>query len=599
LRNSEPASTKQSLTDAPQITVLDTGGQYTHLIARRVRELGVYADVEPSETPASELRTRKGVIISGGPGSVFESGCPDIDPRLLESGVPVLGICYGHQLLAHHLGGKVERGVRGEYGIAQLTVTAPDPLWNGVAESQIWMSHFDSVAAVPEGFRVTASSGVSGVAAMSDAARKLFGIQFHPEVVHTRAGRQVLENFVFAICGATPDWNISQRVPALEEQIRSIVGERNVFFFVSGGVDSTVAYTLCMRALGPDRVYGIYVDTGLMRKNETAFVRSVFSELGAKHFLVDEAEAEFLHALAGLTDPEAKRHAIGEQFVRVQERILASEHFLDAHWILGQGTIYPDTIESGGTAKSDLIKTHHNRVAGIQALIDSGRIIEPLTSFYKDEVRAIGRDLGVPAPFLTRHPFPGPGLAIRCLCSKEKIPVVALQEGVLLPVRSVGVQGDVRSYRQVLALDQAPERELIESIAPTLTNERADINRVVALCGSKAPLAAFSVFAASITKQRLDTLREADAIVREFSLATGFENAVWQFPVVLLPVGVTGAGESIVLRPINSVDGMTADVVLMEKPQLDQLTKRLLELPDVAAVFYDLTHKPPGTIEWE
>jgi GMP synthase (glutamine-hydrolysing) len=434
---------------------------------------------------------------------------------------------------------------------------------------------------------------------MSSVERKLFGIQFHPEVVHTRAGKQVLENFVFEICGAMRDWDVSQRIPALEEQVRAIAGDRNVFFFVSGGVDSTVAYTLCLRALGAGRVYGIYVDTGLMRKNETAFVRSVFAQLGAKHFLVDDAETEFLDALRGLTDPEAKRCVIGEQFVRVQERILASEHFLDGHWILGQGTIYPDTIESGGTAKSDLIKTHHNRVAGIQALIESGRIIEPLTSFYKDEVRAIGQELGVPAQFLARHPFPGPGLAIRCLCAEENAPVQTIRDGMLLPVRSVGVQGDVRSYRQVLALNRPPDRAAIESVAPALTNTRSDINRVIALCGTKTPHASFSVFAAAVNKSRLNTLREADAIVRDFCLETGLENRVWQFPVVLLPVGVAGASESIVLRPIHSVDGMTADVVLMLREELEVLTERLLEIPDIAAVFYDLTHKPPGTIEWE
>ncbi len=365
MRNRERAFGKRI--DSPQITVLDTGGQYTHLIARRVRELGVYADVQPSETPAEDLVSRRGLVISGGPASVLEPGSPDIDPRIFASGIPVLGICYGHQLLAKHLGGRVQKGAHGEYGIAHLTVTAQDPLWSGVDRSQIWMSHFDTVETVPAGFRVTASSGVSGVAAMSDAKRQLFGIQFHPEVVHTHAGGRVLENFIFGICGAEKDWNVAERVPAVEQQIRSAVGDRNVFFFVSGGVDSTVAYTLCLRALGAERVFGIYVDTGLMRKDETDFVRSVFSELGAKHFLVDEAEAEFLHVLRGTTDPEEKRCAIGEQFVKVQERILATEHFLDGHWILGQGTIYPDTIESGGTAKADLIKTHHNRVAGIQA----------------------------------------------------------------------------------------------------------------------------------------------------------------------------------------------------------------------------------------
>jgi GMP synthase (glutamine-hydrolysing) len=238
-------------------------------------------------------------------------------------------------------------------------------------------------------------------------------------------------------------------------------------------------------------------------------------------------------------------------------------------------------------------------VAGIQALIDSGRIIEPLTSFYKDEVREIGRELGVPAKFLSRHPFPGPGLAIRCLCSADEASVVPTADGILLPVRSVGVQGDARSYRQVLAIARVPTKEDIEKTAPPLKNTRAYINRVVALCVRKAPLQNLQVFAASIDQERLDVLREADAIVREFCLETGFEEQVWQFPVVLLPVGVTEARESVVLRPINSADGMTADVVLMEREKLEKLTAKLLKLTPIAAVFYDLTHKPPGTIEWE
>lgn len=583
----------------PQITVLDTGGQYTHLIARRVRELGVYADVQPSDKPASELGSRKGIIISGGPGSVYEEGCPDIDPAILNNGAPVLGICYGHQLIARHLGGSVAKGERGEYGLARLHLLHEDPLWFGVRDSQIWMSHRDTVAAVPSGFTVTASSGVAGVTAMSNPRRRLFGLQFHPEVVHTEGGQQILKNFVFDICGANRDWDVHQRVPLIEQQICETVGDHNVFFFVSGGVDSTVAYTLCQRALGADRVHGIYVDTGLMRQNETDAVRDLFRQLGSKHFLVDNAEAEFLGVLTGLIEPEAKRLAIGEQFVKVQERILATEHFLDGHWILGQGTIYPDTIESGGTAKADLIKTHHNRVAGIQKLIESGRIVEPLTSFYKDEVREIGREIGVPENFLARHPFPGPGLAIRCLCSGVEAVLVRDDDGFVLPVKSVGVQGDSRSYRNVLAIPRAPQAEDIERTAPELTNSRSDINRVVVVCGAHEPLESMRVFAAGLSKQRLDLLREADAIVREFSLRSGFEEKVWQFPVVLLPLGTAARPESVVLRPVNSLDGMTADVVLMGKDWLRQLTEALLALKRVAAVFYDLTNKPPGTIEWE
>jgi GMP synthase (glutamine-hydrolysing) len=586
-------------TAAPQITVLDTGGQYTHLIARKVRELGVYADVQPSETSAERLRSRKGIIISGGPASVYEPGSPDIDRNILTSGVPILGICYGHQLLAHHLGGKVQKGDRGEYGAAHLNVAFPDALWNGVQNSQIWMNHRDTVAAAPAGFRVTACTETSGIAAMSNPHRKLFGLQFHPEVVHTHAGARILENFVFGICNATKDWDVAQRIPIIEEQIRSIVKDRKVFFFVSGGVDSTVAYTLCLRTLGPDRVYGIYVDTGLMRKDETDFVRRTFKELGAKNFFVDHAEEEFLAALKSIEDPERKRRAIGEQFVKVQQRILATEHFLNGHWILGQGTIYPDTIESAGTAKADLIKTHHNRVAGIQILIDTGLIVEPLTFFYKDEVREIGRELGVPAKLLARHPFPGPGLAIRCLCSNKQAAITETPDGFLLPLKSVGVQGDSRSYRSVLAVPEKPTLDDVRTTAPALTNRRFDVNRVVALCGSKAPLDSLRVFEASITKLRLDLLREADAIVRAFCLETEFEDQVWQFPVVLLPVGTEEARESIALRPVNSVDGMTADAVLMDRDMLERLTRRLLKLPRIAAVFYDLTHKPPGTIEWE
>jgi GMP synthase (glutamine-hydrolysing) len=594
-----PSALASAAIATPQITVLDTGGQYTHLIARRIRELGVYADVEPSDTPASKLRARKGIVISGGPASVYEAGSPNIDPGIFDTAVPVLGICYGHQLVAHHLGGRVRKGERGEYGIAHLTITGDDPLWAGVQNSQIWMNHRDTVAAAPCGFHVTASTETSGIAAMSDPSRRIFGVQFHPEVVHTRAGQKIIENFVFDICGAARDWDVTQRVPLIEHQIREVVGDRSVFFFVSGGVDSTVAYTLCLRALGPERVYGLYVDTGLMRKDETELVGGIFTDLGATHFLVDHAAGEFLSALKGMYEPEAKRRAIGEQFVKVQERILATEHFLDGLWILGQGTIYPDTIESGGTAKADLIKTHHNRVAGIQALIASGRIIEPLSSFYKDEVREIGRELKVPEHFLARHPFPGPGLAIRCLCSPASAPVVQDADGFLLPVQSVGVQGDSRSYRHVLALADKPTVMGANATAPELTNRRSDVNRVVAVCGAKAPLKDFRSFPGFLTEARLDLLREADALVRRTCAEGGFEEKVWQFPVILLPVGTEEAHESVVLRPIHSVDGMTADVVLMEEGALDRLTADLLALPGIAAVFYDLTNKPPGTIEWE
>jgi len=583
----------------PQITVLDAGGQYCHLIARKIRDLGVYADVMPSETPASELAGRKGIIISGGPDSVYEADSPRIDPEILGSDNAVLGICYGQQLMTHVLGGGVRKGEKGEYGFARFHAR-PHALFadlNGgdpQVSLQVWMNHRDQVQTVPEGFEVIGGTSTCSIAAIAHRTRPLMAVQFHPEVAHTEHGHQILANFVFGVCGCTKDWNPKDRIGPIEREIRAVAGDRNVFFFVSGGVDSTVAYMLCLRALGPERVFGIYVDTGLMREGETAYVRELFAQLGARDFRVEEAAAEFLAALAGVVDPETKRHIIGEQFVVVQERILSTGHFLDGSWILGQGTIYPDTIESGGTAKADVIKTHHNRVAGIQKLIESGRIIEPLASFYKDEVREIGAELGIPPEFLHRHPFPGPGLAIRCLCSESSAPVRSLDPGWLLPIRSVGVQGDSRSYRSVLALDDFP----VEDFATRIVNERADeINRVIAYVGSHTD--DFHVTAGTITEERLKRLRQADAIVRRLSQASGFDRDVWQLPVVLIPLGTDQRPDSVVLRPVQSVDGMTAEAVRIPEKLLHQMRDEILDIDGICALFHDLTNKPPGTIEWE
>ena len=581
----------------PQITVLDAGGQYCHLIARKVRDLGVYAEVLPSETPASELQGRKGIIISGGPSSVYESGSPTVDPAVFGQESAVLGICYGQQLMAHLLGGHVRKGDKGEYGIAQLDITSPALIFDGVeARQQIWMSHRDAVEAVPPGFAILGRTSTCEIAAMADPERKLYAVQFHPEVVHTPRGNEILANFLFQGCGCERDWNATGQIESLEQQIRNVTRDRNVFFFVSGGVDSTVAYTLCLRALGPERVYGAYVDTGLMREGETEFVRNVFERLGAAHFRVEDAAAEFLTALEGVCDPERKRHIIGEQFVKVQERVLQEGHFLDGRWILGQGTIYPDTIESGGTARADVIKTHHNRVAGIQRLIDAGRIIEPLTQFYKDEVRRIGRELGLPDEMLQRHPFPGPGLAIRCLCSNETAPVQRLDEGWILPVHSVGVQGDSRSYRPVLALDEFPAR--LEDAAE-LVNRISGVNRVVVRVGGNSSIDALAATVSSLSAERLARLRKADAIVRAATHDSGFDRQVWQMPVVLIPIGNANDPDSVVLRPIDSVDGMTAQAVVMPDELLGRIARDLLAIDGVCAVFYDVTNKPPGTIEWE
>lgn len=580
----------------PQIAVLDTGGQYTHLIARKVRELGVYADVVPSETPAAELRGRKGLIISGGPSSVYEPGSPTVDPGIFELGCGVLGICYGQQLMARLLGGAVEKGEKGEYGLALFEPVEGAHLFTGAAgRQQIWMSHRDTVTAAPPGFRVAGRTATCAIAAIEAPERRLYSVQFHPEVVHTHNGRQILANFLFGVCRCERDWDPRHRVPLVEERIREVAGARNVFFFVSGGVDSTVAFSLCLRALGEDRVSGFYVDTGLMREGETAYVRDLFHALGSRSFMVEEAGDQFLGALQGVTDPEQKRKIIGQQFVDVQDRILRTGHFLEGNWILGQGTIYPDTIESGGTAKSDVIKTHHNRVAGIQKLIEEGRIIEPLTYFYKDEVREIGRELGLPDRFLDRHPFPGPGLAIRCLCAEADAVPHRGEDGWFIPVRSVGVQGDSRTYRGVLAI----EGDRLHERATELINRHAEVNRVVAVVRTRAGVGAMSVRPADLSPARLERLRRCDAIVRRLSEESGFERQVWQFPVITIPFGTSEAPDSVVLRPVHSVDGMTAQSVEMDAALLKKMAGELMGVPGVSGVYYDLTHKPPGTIEWE
>jgi GMP synthase (glutamine-hydrolysing) len=528
---------------------------------------------------------------------VYDEASPVVERELLMIGIPVLGICYGQQLISQLLGGSVRKGDKGEFGLAILDLNgeSDSKLLNGVRDhQQIWMSHRDVVTAPPPGFRILATTSTCETAAIEDATRRLYGVQFHPEVVHTAQGTRILENFVFDICGCEKDWNPGQRIALVEEQIRQTVGDRNVFFFVSGGVDSTVAFTLCLRALGSERVRGVYVDTGLMREGETEFVERTFAQLGAGVVDIARCEEEFLVPLELAREPELKRHIIGEQFVRVQERIIESRGLLDGHWILGQGTIYPDTIESGGTSKSATIKTHHNRVPGIQKLMESGRIVEPLADFYKDEVRAIGRQLDLPAELLQRHPFPGPGLAIRCLCSEVEAHVSRTPEGWLIPVRSVGVQGDSRSYAPVLAIESRSQQEATE-----LINRTAGVNRVVACISSREAMEHQRVYASSITHGRVALLRRADAVVRELCQTSGFEAKVWQFPVILIPLGAGESRDSVVLRPVQSVDGMTADSVAMPDELLREMSTRLLAIPEIAGVYYDLTHKPPGTIEWE
>jgi len=592
-----------------QIVVLNAGGQYCHLIARRIRELGVHAVVADIHRPALELQGARGIIISGGPASVTEATSPAVDRGIYDLGVPVIGICYGHQLMAKDLGGQVAPGVTKEYGHSSLR-HAESPLFRGLPSRDltVWMSHGDTVVETPPGFSVIGETSDCRIAAMAEPRRRLFGLQFHPEVVHTEFGTEIYRNFVFDVCGCTADWDPRARVEQVMDEIRAKAAGRRVFFLISGGVDSTVAFYCCYRALGPGRVLGLYVDTGFMREGDADAIEHLVREAGRDAIHVADRSADFFARLGGVTNPERKRTIIGETFLVVQEEEFARLGLRDDEWLLGQGTIYPDTIESGGASHSAKIKTHHNRVERIQALIEQGKVIEPLVELYKDEVRVLGEQLGLPHEVVWRHPFPGPGLAVRCLGGEHTATVepfdLTLPAGVSaarVPVRTVGVQGDERSYSNLLALDGALDAEAAGALARRITNEHRTINRVALVVYRRGGrgVTGLAIHPATLTRERIALLREADDLVTRIVRKHGLYDAIWQFPVAMIPLGAMPGRETIVLRPVNSRDGMTADFARLPAALVDDLATSLAALPPVDAVLYDVSNKPPATIELE
>lgn len=598
-----------------KIAVLDYGGQYAHLIANRIRRLGVYSEILDGAVDVDKLRDYKGIIMSGGPASVTAPDSVKCDPGLFELGVPVLAICYGHQLVAHFLGGVVEKGGVREYGAASVRFSEKKGILEGIEDVEdVWMSHFDQVVKAPEGFKVVASTEDCPVAGMANYEKNIYGIQFHPEVTHTPCGNLILENFV-NLTGAKREWNIENYIEEISKEIKASVGDRKVFLMISGGVDSTVAFLLLEKALGPDRVYGLFVDTGFMRLNERKEVEEALRKVGVTNLHVYDANKEYFAALKGVYEPEKKRQIIGDLFLDIQAKVSNDLNLNEAEWMIGQGTIYPDTIETGGTKHADKIKTHHNQVERIKKLTEAGKVIEPLKQLYKDEVRMLGERLGLEEKMVWRHPFPGPGLAVRMLClQKEDYPesfedlekrineVTAVQglASKILPIKSVGVQGDERTYRHpVLVYGKDFSWDGLSKLSTRLTNQFPEINRV--LVGLKPDeYQSFAVPDVHLTPERTLTIQKADKVVMDYIIEAGLDREIWQFPTVLVPLAVNGKkGESIVLRPVCSEEAMTANFYRMAYEKLKELAKRLEAVLGVTGIFYDVTNKPPGTIEWE
>lgn len=622
-----------------KIVVLDFGSQYAHLIAKRFRMLGYYSEIALPSSSLEVFKDAKGVIFSGGPSSVYDENVPDFNEDILTLNLPILGLCYGHQLMQKCYGGKVGKAEVGEFGFAKLKLNknVKSPLFEGLDETeQVWMSHQDEVLKVGNGFEIIGSTKDCKAAAVQNLSKKRFSLQFHCEVKDTIHGNIIFENFA-KICGMPKNWDEDTVLKTILENIKVQAKDKNVLLFLSGGVDSTITFALLNKALGQERVLGLHIDNGFMRKNESKNVAAAYKKFGFENFIVEDASESFLQAIKGLTDPQKKRMAVGENFIKVRDEVLRKQNLDENQWLLAQGTLYPDIIESGGTKNSNTIKTHHNRVEGIQKLIAKGLIIEPIRDLYKDEVRAIGKKLGLPDELVMRHPFPGPGLSINVLCydgkswsekdseeykaaQKELDSVVFTQfcehctqslKRSVLPVRSVGVQGDFRTYRFPACLTFREEgngffhipkiREKVESASSTITNGAKYINRTVIKLyqNPNAKDEDFKLLEGYCTKERLDQLREVDNIVLTELHKSGWYNKIFQHLTIDLPYATKEGRASFVLRPVCSEDVMTARFAWLPKEVMSEILHKISKLNFVDAVFFDATNKPPATFGWE
>jgi len=626
-----------------KIVVLDFGSQYAHLIAKRFRALGFYSEIALPSADLSVFEGAKGVVFSGGPASVYDEKTPEFNSEILNLDIPILGLCYGHYIVQLGYNGKVGKASVGEFGFAQLNFndgmngsSSKCPLFKGVEGSQqVWMSHQDGVLQMGEGFEVVGSTKDCPFAATQNLSKKRFSLQFHCEVKDTPCGNQIFKNFA-EYCGMTTNWDEDTVLAHILDTIKKDAKDKNVLLFLSGGVDSTVAFALLNKALGQERVLGLHIDNGFMRKNESKSVAEAYKKFGFNNFIVEDASESFLNAIKGLTDPQKKRMAVGENFITVRDRVVAAQKLNEDDWMLAQGTLYPDIIESGGTKNSHTIKTHHNRVDGIQKLIAKGLIIEPLKDLYKDEVRAMGKKLGLDDQLVMRHPFPGPGLSINVLCSdgtfteKDKEELVKAQEELnkvkidqfyadctasmsrsVLPVRSVGVQGDFRTYRFPACLTFKSEgegfyhiphiREKVEGASSSITNGAAYLNRTVIKLYQKPGLKDedLKLQEGYCDRRRLDQLREVDNIVLTELHSRNLYNSIFQHLTIDLPYASTKENASFVLRPVCSEDVMTARFAWFPMEIFKEIVHKIAELPFVDALYFDATNKPPATFGWE
>ncbi len=621
-----------------KIVVLDFGSQYAHLIAKRFRAMGYYTEIALPSAELDVFKNAKGIVFSGGPSSVYDEKVPEFNEKILELGVPILGLCYGHYIVQLGYNGKVGKAEVGEFGFATLNLNpeVKSPLFEGIEPTQqVWMSHQDGVLEIGEGFEVVGSTKDCPYAATQNLAKKRFSLQCHCEVKDTPCGNKIFENFA-KFCGMEINWDEDAVLSHILESIKTEAKDKNVLLFLSGGVDSTVAFALLNKALGQDRVLGLHIDNGFMRKNESSNVDKAYRAHGFNNFIVKDASESFLNAVAGLTDPQKKRKAVGENFITVRDAFVKEQKLDEDLYMLAQGTLYPDIIESGGTKNSNVIKTHHNRVEGIQKLIEKGLIIEPLKDLYKDEVRAMGKKLGLEDELVMRHPFPGPGLSINVLCSEgelsesDKDELKKAQEEFnsikitefctectasmvksVLPVKSVGVQGDFRTYRFPACLAFAQDskgffhvpkvHEKVERTSSTITNSSKYLNRTVLKLYQKPGVkdSDLKLMKGYCTKERLDQLREVDNIVLTELHKNNWYSKIFQHLTIDLPYASKEGHASFVLRPVCSEDVMTARFAWLPLELLESIVKQIAALDFVDSLYLDCTNKPPATFGWE